>query len=180
MAHPYIDCARRLAARGVKADDIREMVCEVGEGTVHRLWEPLADKQHPSNGYGAKFSTPYCIAAGFVRGNVGLGDFTDAAVKDPAVLAVAAKVRYVVDPDNPYPKNFTGHIRAVMTDGSVVEERQPYMRGGAHEPLTRADLDDKFVLNARHGRWPQARIEAALTRAKTLYAGPLDLKALRG
>ncbi len=115
MTHPYIDCARRLAARGVKAGDIKEMVCEVGEGTVHRLWEPLADKQRPPNGYGAKFSTPYCIAAGFVRGNVGLGDFTDAAVKDPAVLAVAAKVRYVIDPDNPYPKNFTGHIRAVMT-----------------------------------------------------------------
>jgi 2-methylcitrate dehydratase PrpD len=180
MAHPYIDCARRLAARGVKAGDIKEMICEVGEGTVHRLWEPLADKQRPPNGYGAKFSTPYCIAAGFVRGNVGLGDFTDAAVKDPAVLAVAAKVRYVVDPDNPYPKNFTGHIRAVKTDGSVVEERQPYMRGGAHEPLSRADIDDKFVLNARHGRWPQARIEPALTRAKALYDEPLDLTALRG
>src|SRR5450432_2737370 len=147
MTHPYIDCARRLAGRGIKPEDITDIVCDVGEGTVHRLWEPLADKQHPSNGYGAKFSTPYCIAAGFVRGNVGLGDFTDAAVKDPAVLAVAAKVRYVVDPDNPYPKNFTGHIRAVMQDGSVIEERQPYMRGGAHEPLTRLDIEDKFVLN---------------------------------
>ena len=51
MAHPYIDCARRLGARGIKADDIREMVCEVGEGTVHRLWEPLAAKQRPPNGY---------------------------------------------------------------------------------------------------------------------------------
>src|SRR5215472_17117788 len=70
MTHPYIDCARRLAKR-VKADDIKEIVCEVGEGTVHRLWEPLAAKQKPANGYAGKFSTPYCIAAGFVRGNVG-------------------------------------------------------------------------------------------------------------
>ena len=54
MAHPYIDCARRLAARGIKADDIKEIVCEVGEGTVHRLWEPLADKQRPPNGYGGE------------------------------------------------------------------------------------------------------------------------------
>jgi 2-methylcitrate dehydratase PrpD len=179
MTHPYIDCARRLAARGIRADDIAELVCEVGEGTVHRLWEPLADKQRPGNGYGGKFSTPYCIAAGFVRGNVGLGDFTDAAVRDKPVLAVAAKVRYVIDPDNPYPANFTGHIRAVMRDGSVVEERQPHLRGGAREPLTRRDIEDKFVLNARHGGWPEARIDAALARAKTLYAGPFDLKALR-
>src|SRR3984957_14446553 len=35
MAQPYIDCARRLAARGIKGGDIVEMVCEVGEGTVH-------------------------------------------------------------------------------------------------------------------------------------------------
>src|SRR5215472_531723 len=38
MTHPYIDCARRLAARGVEPDAIKELVCEVGEGTVHRLW----------------------------------------------------------------------------------------------------------------------------------------------
>ncbi len=180
MTHPYIDCARRLAARRIDPDAIKELVCEVGEGTVHRLWEPLADKQRPSNGYAGKFSTPYCIAAGFVRGNVGLGDFADAAVKAPAVLAVAAKVRYVIDPDNPYPNNFTGHIRAVMRDGSVIEERQPHMRGGAHEPLTRQDIEDKFVLNARHGGWPEARIASARARAKALYDGPLDLKALRG
>ena len=179
MTHPYIDCARRLAGRGIKADDIAELVCQVGEGTVHRLWEPIADKQRPANGYAGKFSTPYCIAAGFVRGNVGLGDFTDAAVKDPSVLAVAAKVRYVIDPDNPYPANFTGQIRAVMRDGRAIEERQPHMRGGAHEPLTRQDIEAKFVLNARHGAWPDGRINAALARAKSMYDGPLDLAVLR-
>jgi 2-methylcitrate dehydratase PrpD len=179
MTHPYIDCARRLAARGVRAEDIAELLCEVAEGTVHRLWEPLADKQRPANGYAGKFSTPYCIASGFVRGNVGLSDFTDAAVNDAAVLAVAAKVRYVIDPDNPYPDNFTGHIRAVLRNGRVVEERQPHMRGGAHEPLTRQDIEDKFALNARHGRWPEERISAALSRAKAIYDGRLDLAALR-
>ena len=75
MAHPYIDCARRLAARGIKADDVKEMVCEVGEGTVHRLWEPLAAKQRPPNGYAAKFATPFILATGFVRGGVGLDAF---------------------------------------------------------------------------------------------------------
>ncbi len=180
MTHPYIDCARRLGARGIKARDVKEMICEVGEGTVHRLWEPLADKQKPPNGYGAKFSTPYCVAAGFVRGNVGLDAFTDAAVKDKDVLAVAAKVRYVVDPNNPYPNNFTGHIRAVMNDGSVVEERQPHMRGGAHEPLTRDDIEQKFALCARHGGWPDARIDTALKLARGIYEGKIDLSALRG
>ena len=174
MTHPYIDCARRLAARGIKADDVVDMVCEVGEGTVHRLWEPLAAKQKPANGYAGKFSTPYCIAAGFVRGNVGLGDFSDAAVRDPAVLALAGKVRYQIDPKNPYPKNFTGHIRATLRDGTVVEERQPYMRGGAQEPLTRADIQDKFLLNAANGGWDADRAARSLEVIGTLFDGPVD------
>jgi 2-methylcitrate dehydratase PrpD len=180
MTHPYIDCARRLGARKIKADDVAEMVCEVGEGTVHRLWEPLAAKQHPGNGYAGKFSTPYCIAAAFVRGNVGLSDFSDAAVKDSAVLALAAKVRYAIDPNNPYPKNFTGHIRLTLRDGTVIEERQPYMRGGAQEPLSRADIEQKFLLNAKHGGWSDARAAGALKLIGILFDGPVNLAPLRG
>jgi 2-methylcitrate dehydratase PrpD len=180
MTHPYIDCARRLASRGLRAEDIVELVCEVGEGTVHRLWEPLAAKQRPPNAYAAKFSTPYCIASGFVRGGVGLGDFTENAVRDPQVLALAAKVRYQIDPQNPYPANYTGHIRAVLRDGRVIEEHQPHMRGGGREPLSRADIEDKFALNARHGGWSDARSAAALDLARRLYDGPIDLTVLRG
>jgi 2-methylcitrate dehydratase PrpD len=179
MTHPYIDCARRLAAKGIKASDIKEMVCEVGEGTVHRLWEPLAAKQKPANGYAGKFSTPYCIAAGFVRGNVGLGDFADEAVRDKAVVELAGKVRYQIDPNNPYPKNFTGHIRALLNDGRVIEERQPHMRGGAHEPLTRQDIEDKFALNVAHGGWKEGHIQEALALMRTLYDGRIDLAPLR-
>jgi 2-methylcitrate dehydratase PrpD len=180
MAHPYVDCAKRLAARGLMAGDVKELVCEVAEGTVHRLWEPLADKQRPPNGYAAKFSTPFLLATGFVRGGVGLDAFTDAAVHDKDVLALSSKVRYVIDPDNPYPNNFTGHIRAVMRGGSVIEERQPHLRGGAHEPLTHADVEEKFLLNARHGGWDDKRSAAALKLLAKLYDGPLDLSALRG
>jgi len=180
MTHPYIDCARRLAARGIKADNIAEMLCDVGEGTVHRLWEPLAAKQHPANGYAGKFSTPYCVAAGFLRGNVGLGDFTDSAVQDPRVVALAEKVRYRIDPQNPYPKNFTGHIRATLRDGTVVEERQPHMRGGAQQPLTRVDIEQKFLLNVQHGGWSADRAVAVLKRLGTFFDGAVDLGALRG
>jgi 2-methylcitrate dehydratase PrpD len=179
MTHPYIDCARRLGTR-LKADDVAEILCDVGEGTVHRLWEPLAAKQKPNNGYAGKFSQPYCIATGFIRGNVGLADFTDQAVKDKAVLALAGKVRYCIDPDNPYPNNFTGHIRVTLRDGTVVEERQPHMRGGAHEPLTRTDIEDKFMLNARHGGADSQRAKAALDIAAGMFKGRIDLSGLRG
>src|SRR3954454_2489298 len=179
MAQPYIDCARRLAARGIKAGQITEIVCEVAEGTVHRLWEPLADKQRPRNGYAAKFATPYLLSTGFVQGGVGLGAFTEGAIRDPRVLALAAKVQFVIDPDNPYPTNYTGHIKAILKDGSVVEDRQPYLRGGAQEPLTQQDVIDKFQLNAQHGGWSRGQADAAVALMPGLYQGRIDLRALR-
>ena len=180
MAQPYIDCARRMAARGIRPEDIAAIVCEVAEGTVHRLWEPLAAKQRPPNGYAAKFAVPYLLATGFTRGGVGLGAFTEGAIRDPRVLALAAKVQFVIDPDNPYPNNYTGHIKAILKDGSVVEERQPHLRGGAQEPLTRQDVIDKFLLNAAHGGWMPARSEATLKLLAGLFQGQMDLSSLRG
>jgi 2-methylcitrate dehydratase PrpD len=180
MAQPYIDCARRLAVRGIRAEDIKEIVCEVAEGTVHRLWEPLIDKQRPRNGYAAKFAVPYLLATGFVHGGVGLGAFTDSAIHDARVLALAAKVKFAIDPKNPYPAIYTGHIRATMKDGSVIEERQPHLRGGAQEPLTRRDVIDKFALNAAHGGWTSAQSDAALKLMAGFYNGRIDLASLRG
>jgi 2-methylcitrate dehydratase PrpD len=180
MIHPYIDCARRLAAKGIAADDVKEMVCETAEGIVHRLWEPLADKQRPPNGYAAKFSMPYCIAAAFIHGSIGLDTFADDRINDPRVLALAAKVRYKIDPNSPYPANYTGHIRAVLRDGTALEERQPHLRGGAREPLLRRDIEEKFMANARHGGWPLDRAEAALDLARRFYRSSYDLSALRG
>ena len=130
-----IDCAKRLAARGIKPGDVKELVCEVAEGTVHRLWEPLADKQRPPNGFAAKFATPFLLATGYVQGGVGLDAVTEQAVRDKDVLALSSKVRYVIDPDNPYPNTFTGHIRSILNDGRVVEAATAFPRG-AHEPLT--------------------------------------------
>ena len=163
----------------LRPDAIEMLVCEVAEGTVHRLWEPLAHKQRPPNGYAAKFSAPYCIAAGLVRGGVGLEAFTDDAVRDPLVRGLAAKVRYAVDPKNPYPANYTGHVRAVLRDGRAIEERQPHLRGGAREPLERGEIQEKFLRNARHGAWPEEKIAAALALAGTLFDGPAELSALR-
>jgi 2-methylcitrate dehydratase PrpD len=179
MAQPYIDCARRLAARGIKPGDVEAILCEVAEGTVHRLWEPLSDKQRPRNGYAAKFAVPYLLATGFVHGGVGLGAFTEAAISDARVLALASTVKFVIDPDNPYPNNYTGHVRATLKDGRVVEERQPHLRGGAHEPLTRQDVTDKFAHNAQHGGWSRSQSEAALKLLAGLYRGRIDLSGLR-
>ncbi len=172
MAQPFVDCAIALAESGVQATDIRDIVCEVGEGTVHRLWEPLAVKHRPPTPYAAKFSTPYCMAVGFFDRRAGFTQFTDARIVDPAVLALTSKIRYVVNPADEYPRAFTGHLRAVLGDGSERVFRQPFMRGGRHAPLSPEAIDTKFVDNALYGGWDHATAEAWLAFAGRAFDAP--------
>jgi len=180
MNQPYIDCALRLAKKGYAAEDVAEVLCETAEGYVHRLWEPLAAKHRPPNDYAAKFSTPFNIAVAFVTGSAGFDAFTERTVRDPRILALASRVRYVVDPANPYPKAYTGHVRMTLKDGRVFEERQPHIRGGVHEPLSREDLERKFRGNARHGGWDDARAQRFLAFAAGAFDGRIELAPFRG
>ena len=179
MAHPYIDCSRRLVRDGVRVSDIVAIECETAEGIVHRLWEPLAAKQAPPNGYAAKFSIPYSIAAGMLRDDAGLDEYEEAVVADPAVRALAGKVRYVVDPANPYPERFTGHLRVTLADGRVREARQDHFRGGVDEPMSAADLEAKFQANCAYGGWDRSAAGRALDLLRALpRATAVDLTAL--
>ena len=181
MIHPYIDCARRLSVSlGRGFDDIAEITCDVGEGTVHRLWEPLEAKRHPPNAYAAKFSQPWCIAYALLHGAVGLEAFTDERARDARIVALAQRVGYRIDPHNPYPDEYTGHIRVRLSDGRVLEERQPHLRGGHREPLTRAEIEEKFRANCAYGGWDAKRSAAWLELARRAFYGPIDLVAFRG
>jgi 2-methylcitrate dehydratase PrpD len=168
MTQPFVDCALDLAGQGIKADEIDHLVCFVGEGTVHRLWEPLALKQTPPNGYAAKFSTPFCVAVGFLDGAAGLEQFTDARVAEGDVRALAAKVRYEIDPNDEYPRNFTGRIRAQLKDGREIEVRKPHMRGGKSEPLSDGELLAKFDANVAFGNVRADTKQQALDRISVL------------
>lgn len=176
MCQPFVDCAIDLAKRGVKADDITAMTCKVGEGTVHRLWAPMELKRRPPTAYGAKFSGPYCIAVGLVDGDAGLAQFTDARISDPALQALTDKISFEIDPENEYPRNYTGHIAATLRDGSVVEAFQPHLRGGTHEPMTRDQITAKARANLAYGGMAPDRADAVID----LCAGLSDLPDLAG
>ena len=180
MAHPYIDCARKLVAEGLDPAQIEGIECDTAEGIVHRLWEPLSGKQNPPNGYAAKFSVPYAIAVALLRDDAGLREYEEAVVQDPRVRALAGKVRYRIDPDNPYPRQFTGHLRVTLRNGEVREMRQGHFRGGVEEPLSFDDLLHKFHANCLHGGLEPAQTEPLLAVLTGLLQAPrVDLGALR-
>ena len=171
MAQPFIDCALQLRSKVPDLDAIESIVAKVGEGTVHRLWEPHAEKIRPSTPYGAKFSVPYCVAVALHDGDAGLGQFTEARIADAAVLAQAAKVTYEIDPENEYPKNYSGELLVTLKDGAQLTAQQPCLRGGRGAPLDEAELWQKFTSNTRFGGWDDTQAEALADFARQAFGG---------
>jgi 2-methylcitrate dehydratase PrpD len=182
MVQPFIDCAIRLANEEVEPERVRDILCKVGEGTVHRLWEPLAEKRRPSTPYSAKFSVPYGVAIGLLDRAAGLGQFTEERIADPAVLSLAERVRYEIDPNDEYPRNYTGTVIVTLDDGTVRKAHQPHLRGGVRETLPMAEILEKFRANCRHGGWPESRIFACAETCADLFdaADVRDLAHFRG
>ena len=115
-----------------------------------------------------------------LRGDAGLTEYDEAVVQDPQVRALAAKIRYRIDPDNPYPRRFTGHVRATLRNGDVREARQDHFRGGVDDPLAFDDLVKKFRANGLHGGFGVSQLDDTLEHLSGLLdARTIDLRVLR-
>jgi hypothetical protein len=66
-----------------------------------------------------------------------------------------------------------------LKDGRVFEERQPHIRGGVHDPLSRADIERKFCGNVAFGGWSEAQAAQFLEFSRSVFDGGLDLKPFR-
>jgi 2-methylcitrate dehydratase PrpD len=172
ISHPYMDCALTLRQKhAIKSDQVVEIVCRTAEGPVHRLWEPLEQKRRPPTPYAAKFSLPFSIAVMLIRGKAGLEEFSDAAIRDPEILGLASKVRYELDSTIDYPRHFSGHVKISLADGTMLEENQPYPRGGFESPLPPEEIEAKFRANARLAL-SEGQLDLIVKSVKTLEQLP--------
>lgn len=171
MAQPFVDCAIKIRKKIKNLNNISSITAKVGEGTVHRLWEPLKEKKNPSTPYSAKFSVPYCVAVGFIRGDAGLNEFNEKSINDKEILNLASKVNYEIDPNNEYPKNYTGTL-ICKTSENEFTEHQPCFRGGIKEPLTKDDIDKKYNANLNYSKISEENKKSLNSFIETLFTKP--------
>src|SRR5437667_38515 len=110
-----------------------------------------------------RFGLAFSVASAFVDGAVGIDTYAPARLTDERILALASRVRHVIDPDSAFPATFPGWLRVRLADGRQLEARVPHGRGGPDRPLPPEALVDKFRDNGRRAL-PAARL-AALERA---------------
>jgi 2-methylcitrate dehydratase PrpD len=171
MTHAFIDCAARLRAEVADADAVAAIECFIHPREMPIVCEPRAAKLVPQTEYDAQFSLPYTVASMLVRGHVALDDFTAEAIRDPHVLALAARVTCVADPDADYPRTFPGRMRVRLRDEVVREYIEPVNRGSAERPLTAAEVVAKFRRNAARAL-PDAQCAALEAAVQGIAAAP--------
>ncbi len=174
--HAFIDGAAAIrAAHRLDPASISHVTCAIAAREIPIVCEPAATKQRPQTDYDAKFSLPYAVACMLVRGQVDVDDFTPAAINDFAVLDLAARTSYEVDPGAEFPRRFGGRLRVHLRDGRVLEHHQPVNRGSAERPLTEAEVIEKLRRNASRTLAP-GRIGAIVDAVAALEK--TDLAAL--
>ena len=177
LNHAYLDAVASLKrTEGLRPEQVEEVECLVPAGEVPIVCEPATAKLRPRSPYDAKFSLAFCVAAALVGDRVGIGSFTEEGIREPGALALAARVRYTVDPSSPYPRTFPGWIKVRLRDGRMLEAREESQRGGSEMPIAPDEVIAKFRDNAAR-LMPPARVDAlesavlGMERARNL--GPL-------
>ncbi|MGH7318110.1 MAG: MmgE/PrpD family protein, partial [Candidatus Rokuibacteriota bacterium] len=122
----------------------------------------VADQREPRSGLAGKFSITYCAAAALARGRLREDDFTDTAVCDSTVQALAARVRIAPNPG----LDETQARVVVRLRGGVSHETEVSLRVGEDLEPTRRDLLEKFrhLVAPRLGAAEAERLIASIAR----------------
>jgi 2-methylcitrate dehydratase PrpD len=113
------------------------------------MCEPRAVKLRPETDYHAKFSFQYSLAAALHFGRLGVEAYSDAAIRNPDILALAAKVFNEIDPTAPDPSRFKGWVIVETKSGRRFEQIVENNWGSESNPLSAEDVRQKFTENAR-------------------------------
>jgi 2-methylcitrate dehydratase PrpD len=132
----------------VTVEQIDEVTVTVPETLVPVILEPEDAKLRPRTTYEGKFSLQYSTAAMLVHGRVDLTTYTDDVLQDPDVLELAQKVRYEGRGFATYPRAFPGATRVRTTDGRTLEAELAHQPGAPQNPLSDAQVRQKFRDNA--------------------------------
>jgi 2-methylcitrate dehydratase PrpD len=144
--HSSLDAIKNLMkANNLKPEDIEKITVE--------MFAPIKDEftdYKPLNMIDAEFSLPYVVAMVVLGEKPGPNWFTEERMKSVEVLNLAKKVK-INDQDEEakkallYEGKQIAKVEILTKNGRKYKERVEYARGDPHNPLTEAELNEKFV-----------------------------------
>ncbi|MCP1200565.1 MmgE/PrpD family protein [Notoacmeibacter sp. MSK16QG-6] len=139
---PTLDaiCAMQKT-HGFKPDDI-ERIDILGYGPT----VSICDRMDVSSARDARFSIQYCTAALFLTSAVRLSAFKPDTLGRSDIRNFMAKVRVAEDAEiaAAYPAKRQAHVSITFHSGEVIDHFQPTRKGDPDDPLTDAELLEKY------------------------------------
>lgn len=148
VLHSVIDACLDLAvqpelrARGLAA------ITHIGI-TGHPLLRQRTDRPGVISGRQSQVSAQHAVGVVLTRQCAGLTEFSDAAVADPAIRALGAKLHFIDDTNMAVD---AAHVRILFADGFALESTVDAALGGLGNPLTDAQLEAKLRTLCDYGQ----------------------------
>jgi 2-methylcitrate dehydratase PrpD len=169
VVHPTIDgCSQLRREHGLAPERIAAVRLRVAP-----LVLDLCNKRELKRALESKYSIYHAAAIGLVRGKGGLQEFTEQAVKDPAIMRIRERVTVTAD------DSITEDQAAIdveLESGDVLSKFVEQSLGNLRRPLSDAQLEDKFrdqAVLALHGERIDGLIDACWRLDEMADAGKL-------
>ena len=162
VMHAVVDaCLELRREHGLTADAIAEITVSGDQLLLDRGDRVVTNERD------ARVSIHHCAAVALLFGAAGLKEFSEAAVHDPAIVALRTLTKVRLDAASP---KGAATVAVRTTDGRTLETTMLNPRGSAQRPLTNQEIEDKVRDLARYGgfRGPIDRIIAMLWGLETL------------
>ncbi|MBV8093671.1 MAG: MmgE/PrpD family protein [Acetobacteraceae bacterium] len=151
VMHPSIDAAIQLRNEyKLRPDQIEAIDLHVNPYVLS-----LTGKPSPQTGLEGKFSIYHAVAVAFVQGAGGERQFSDQAVRDPAVVALRQRVTVHTDPAVPAEK---ADVTIRLTDGRTLTKHIEHAIGSTENPMSDQALEAKFA-DLAQGILPSAQTQ---------------------
>ena len=160
LTHPGMAVMMELIVEhGIKPHNVKR----VAVGTNHNMPNALIHHR-PANELQAKFSMEFCMAILLLERKGGLEQFTDAVVNRRDVQAMIAKIHFGVHPEAEAAgfDKMTTIIEIELDDGKMIRGRADFGKGSPANPMTDAELEEKFRQCAAWGGLDRDRSKAVL------------------
>ncbi len=139
LGHTAIDATLELRDE-IKGAEIASIKASITKFAASRI-----GSAYPTSIESAKFSMPYVAAYTALHGPPMLNAFTEEAIRDEAVKALASKVSVAIDPEfADVLEESPSRVTVTLADGRTMQRLRYYASGTPQVPLTKEQVEEKF------------------------------------
>lgn len=145
---PHIEATIALRdAYGVKPEDVEGIDAYIKQRSFLTLCDPAEKKRRPLTTWHGRISIYHTIAEALVKGKMDKHAYSEEAIRDPVINALADKVTPYADPEATDLMRQRGRVVIRLKDGRTIEHVIADFRGTPRNPIGEKDYIAKFESN---------------------------------